>query len=375
MSSTDRLVPRETQATYFSSIAGTNVSCVKPGSLLWHSEPWYIIPKGHKVCAWGGDGGWCQHLQKGVQKWWAAPEGIWPLHQLWKQVLVPSCGSAGLYPWNLSKSLFQTFAHSPLEPPYTHSNLQQGVYSSATHCMRTHLLWLSISHHHHCWHPALVWAVTLTPYWHLGFSNLSGVLPQHLKPHSAFTHLPRVHIQGVYKRAGDDLASWQCFFPSLDSLLLAQKKKKKKIVKYKFSMPKFPGAQCPVARTLNKQPTNMTMGLCSASWKPQVTLHLDTTVTKSSGEGDVQLSKALQGSAFISKRIPKETWIFFNGISGLFGAFFFFFSLPRNILNEKVSVHASDSAQLSICDSLPLSMPVVPGDLCDVESLPPPKQP
>lgn len=228
MSSTDRLVPRETQATYFSSIAGTNVSCVKPGSLLWHSEPWYIIPKGHKVCAWGGEGGWCQHLQKGVQKWWAAPEGIWPLHQLWKQVLVPSCGSAGLYPWNLSKSLFQTFAHSPLEPPYTHSNLQQGVYSSATHCMRTHLLWLSISHHHHCWHPALVWAVTLTPYWHLGFSNLSGVLPQHLKPHSAFTHLPRVHIQGVYKRAGDDLASWQCFFPSLDSLLLAQKKKKKK---------------------------------------------------------------------------------------------------------------------------------------------------
>lgn len=141
-------------------------------------------------------------------------------------------------------------------------------------------------------------------------------------------------------------------------------------------MPKFPGAQCPVARTLNKQPTNMTMGLCSASWKPQVTLHLDTTVTKSSGEGDVQLSKALQGSALISKRIPKETWIFFNGISGLFGAFFFFlFSLPRNILNEKVSVHASDSAQLSICDSLPLSMPVVPGDLCDVESLPPPKQP
>lgn len=110
-------------------------------------------------------------------------------------------------------------------------------------------------------------------------------------------------------------------------------------MKYKFSMPKFPGAQCPVARTLNKQPTNMTMGLCSASWKPQVTLHLDTTVTKSSGEGDVQLSKALQGSAFISKRIPKESWIFlmeFLGCLGLF--FFFFFSVYQGTFSMKRSL-------------------------------------
>lgn len=94
-------------------------------------------------------------------------------------------------------------------------------------------------------------------------------------------------------------------------------------MKYKFSVPNFPGAQRPVTGTLKKQPTNM--GLCSASWKPQVMLHPDTTVTESSGEGDVQLSKARQSNAFISKRIPKETWIFLMEFLGCLGFWFFFF--------------------------------------------------
>ena len=63
-----------------------------------------------------------------------------------------------------SQQISLLLAHLPLEPSCVHNILQQQVYSSATHCMRTHLhgfAWSPCTTNFICWPLVLVAAETL----------------------------------------------------------------------------------------------------------------------------------------------------------------------------------------------------------------------
>lgn len=122
------------------------------------------------------------------------------------------------------------------------------------------------------------------------------------------------------------------FFFSLSRFRIQKKRKMK--MKHNFCVPRFPGAQCPVTGTLNKQPANMIPCLCSAGWKPQVALHPDTPTDQILRRRYIQLSKMLLSS---DKGYQEGTWSFLLN--------WWRFCSPRNVFCEKVSVHASDSAQ------------------------------